>query len=84
MEVIGKMKKKIIKLTENDLERIVEKVINETLGERISSNLAGLMAGIKARIHNRKVSKGDESNAKFIKLERNLARLSQRARYVQP
>jgi len=49
MEVIGKMKKKIIKLTENDIQRIVKKVINEDFFTRLAARGGGLIAALKAR-----------------------------------
>jgi hypothetical protein len=49
MEVIGKMKKKIIKLTENDIQRIVKKVINEDFFTRLGGGFGGLIAGLKGR-----------------------------------
>jgi len=48
MEVTGKMKKKIIKLTENDLKRIVKRVINEDFGTKLVSRGSGLLAKLKA------------------------------------
>ena len=47
MEVIGKMKNKIIKLTESDLERIVKRVVNEDFATRLVSRGSGLLAKLK-------------------------------------
>jgi len=47
MEVIGKMKNKIIKLTEIDLERIVKRVVNEDFGTKLVSRGSGLLAKLK-------------------------------------
>lgn len=42
------MKNKIVKLTENDLQRIVSKVINESLETKTVSKVKGLVAALKA------------------------------------
>lgn len=42
--------KKIIKLTEKDLERIVKRVINEDVGTRFGSKVGGFMDAIDSRI----------------------------------
>lgn len=47
MEVTGKMEKKIVKLTENDLERIVKRVMNEDFGTRLIARGSGLFAKLK-------------------------------------
>ena len=43
------MKKKIIKLTESDLQRIIERVMNEDFGTKLVSRGKGLIASLKAR-----------------------------------
>ena len=43
------MKKKIIKLTESDLQRIVEKVINEDFVTRLIARGKGLISALKSR-----------------------------------
>jgi len=48
MEVTGKMKKKIVKLTENDLERIVKRVINEDFATKLVSRGSGFLSKLKA------------------------------------
>lgn len=47
MEDIGKMKKKIIKLTETDLEKIIKRVINEDFGTKLVSRGAGFIEKLK-------------------------------------
>jgi hypothetical protein len=42
------MKNKIVKLTENDLKRIVQKVINEDFGTRLVSRFKGFINALRA------------------------------------
>jgi hypothetical protein len=70
----GKMKKKIIKLTENDIQRIVKKVINEDFISRLVSRGQGFIAGLKARNESRDARQ----------LLRAVARLQGTANQVSP
>jgi hypothetical protein len=74
MEVIGKMEKKIIKLTENDIQRIVKKVMNEDFISRLVSRGQGFIASLKAR--------NDSRDAR--QLLRAVARLQGTANQVSP
>ena len=68
------MKNKIIKLTENDIQRIVKKVMNEDLFSRLVSRGQGFIAGLKARNESRDVRQ----------LLRAVARLQGTANQVSP
>jgi hypothetical protein len=68
------MKKKIIKLTENDIQRIVKKVINEDLFSRLVSRGSGFIAALKARNESRDARQ----------LLRAVARLQSTANQVSP
>jgi hypothetical protein len=68
------MKKKIIKLTENDIQRIVKKVMNEDFISRLVSRGQGFIASLKAR--------NDSRDAR--QLLRAAARLQGTANQVSP
>jgi hypothetical protein len=68
------MKKKIIKLTENDIQRIVKKVMNEDFISRLVSRGQGFIASLKAR--------NDSRDAR--QLLRAVARLQGTANQVSP
>jgi hypothetical protein len=70
----GKMKKKIIKLTENDIQRIVKKVMNEDLFSRLVSRGSGFIAALKGRNESRDARQ----------LLRAIARLQSTANQVSP
>jgi len=61
------MSKKIIKLTESDLEKIVRRVIEENeheevverIGDQLKAKIAGTVGSAKAKLHNRKELKRD-------------------------
>jgi len=65
------MSKKIIKLTESDLEKIVRRVIEENehqevverLGDQLKAKVAGVAGDLKARQHNRKELRKDRKSA---------------------
>lgn len=55
------MNKKIVKLTESDLERIVQKVVQEQgLGARVKATAAGLKGGADERDKQRQVRKANK------------------------
>lgn len=65
------MSKKIIKLTESDLEKIVRRVIEENeheevverIGDQLKAKVAGTVGDAKARLHNRKELRKDRKSA---------------------
>lgn len=65
------MSKKIIKLTESDLEKIVRRVIEENehqevverIGDQLKAKVAGVAGDLKARQHNRQELRKDRKSA---------------------
>ena len=65
------MSKKIIKLTESDLEKIVRRVIEENdhqevverVGDQLKAKVAGVAGDLKARQHNRQELRKDRKSA---------------------
>jgi len=59
------MGKKIVKLTESDLERIVKKVVQEQgLGARVKATAAGIKGGAEERDKQRQVRKANRETEK--------------------
>jgi hypothetical protein len=70
------MSKKIVKLTESDLERIVQKVVQEQgLGARVKATAAGIKGGAEERDKQRQVRKANRETEKTQRADaRELAR----------
>jgi hypothetical protein len=74
------MSKKIVKLTESDLERIVKKVIEEQgLGARAKATVAGIKGGAEERDKQRQIRK---ANKDVEKTQRQDARLLARQKSI--
>jgi len=70
------MSKKIVKLTESDLERIVKKVVQEQgLGARVKATAAGIKGGAEERDKQQQVRKANRETGKTQRADaRELAR----------